>query len=96
MHQIEILLPADTKFVAWRTALAQELASRFGGVTAFIRAPAKGLFEQNGQQVEDDIVVFEIMADVLEREWRSALRVRLEDDFHQDEIVIRASAIERL
>ena len=96
MHQIEILLPADEKFAARRKALAHDLASRFGGLTAFSRAPAKGLFEQHGKQVKDDSVGFEIMTDKLEREWWSALRQRLEGEFDQDEIVIRASDIERL
>jgi hypothetical protein len=96
MHQIEILLPADTKFEDKRKALARELTCRFGGVTAFTRAPAKGLFEQGGRQVEDDIIVFEVMTDSLSREWWSALHERLEKDFDQDEIVIRASHIERL
>jgi hypothetical protein len=96
MHQIELLLPADAKFAAKRKALAQELAARFGGLTAFTRAPAKGRFEQGGRQVKDDIVVFEIMTDALEREWWSALRERLENDFEQNEIVVRTHQIERL
>jgi hypothetical protein len=94
--QVEILLPADAKFAGKRKALAQELSRRFGGLTAFTRAPAKGLFEQDGKQIEDDIVVFEIMTTNLKREWWSTLRARLEADFDQDEIVIRATTIERI
>ena len=96
MRQIEILLPAEENFSGKRNALAHELTHRFGGLTAFTRAPAKGLFEQGGKQIEDDIVVFEIMTADLEREWWSALRKRLQVDFQQDEIVIRATAIERI
>ena len=59
MHLIELLLPADATYAAKRRALADDLSKTFGGVTAFNRAPAKGLFEQGGTQVKDDIVVFE-------------------------------------
>jgi hypothetical protein len=96
MHLVEILLPANKAFVSKREKLAQELSCRFGGLTAFTRSPAKGLFKQGGKQVEDDIVVFEVMVQALDQEWWQSLRDRLERDFEQDEIVIRASAIERL
>ena len=96
MHLIEIFLPAQDAFATKRRALAQELADRFGGLTAFTRAPAKGLFENGGDHVEDDIVIFEIMSGALERNWWTALRARLERDFQQDEIVIRTTTIERL
>jgi hypothetical protein len=96
MHLVEIFLPADPKFAAKRRALSRELAGRFGGVTAFIRAPAKGLFAQDGEQVQDDIVVLEVMTGSLERDWWAALRVRLEDDFRQDAVLMRATTVERL
>jgi hypothetical protein len=38
----------------------------------------------------------EVMAATLDPEWWAAYRKRLERDFVQDEIVIRASAITRL
>jgi hypothetical protein len=96
MHLIEILLPADTAYANKRRALAHELSRRFGGMTAFNRSPADGLFEQGSEQVEDDIIVFEVMIADLDRIWWQALRARLEILFQQDEIVIRATAIERL
>ena len=96
MHLVEILLPADRRFSAERSALSRELAERFGGVTAFNRAPAKGLFAQDGEQVRDDIVVIEVMTDGLDRTWWAALRTRLESEFRQREILMRASLVERL
>ena len=101
MHLIEILLPVhdnqgrafpEAKFAAIR----QALTSRFGGATAFTRAPAQGTFEDKGKVQHDDIVIFEVMADALERDWWAAYRSKLEDEFAQDEIVIRASEITRL
>jgi hypothetical protein len=44
----------------------------------------------------DDIVIFEVMTDDLERAWWSSCRARLEAKFAQDEVLIRAASIERL
>ena len=72
------------------------LAERFGGVTAFTRSPARGRWT-NGQQVEtDDVVIYEVMVANLDRRWWAALRTRLEKQLKQEEILIRAHAIERL
>jgi hypothetical protein len=101
MHLVEILLPlADNegnpfppgKFAAVR----EELARRFGGVTAFSRAPAEGVFEAQGTTVHDDIIVIEVMTGSLDRAFWQAYRTQLETSFEQDEIVIRASDVERL
>jgi hypothetical protein len=46
-----------------------ELAARFGGVTAFRRAPGEGVWAEGGEVSRDLVVVFEVMADALEREW---------------------------
>jgi hypothetical protein len=101
MHLVEILLPlADnhgdpfpfSKFAAVR----EELARRFGGVTAFSRAPAEGVFQAQGTTMRDDIIVIEVMIDSLDRTFWQAYRTQLEASFEQDEIVIRASDVERL
>jgi hypothetical protein len=96
MFLVELLLPADAQFSDARRKLAEDLSQRFGGMTAFNRAPAKGLFEQGEKRVEDDIIVFEVMVDEIERVWWKALRTKLENEMQQDEIVIRASHTERL
>jgi hypothetical protein len=73
------------------------LIDRYGGLTAFTRAPAHGLWEERDGTVDhDDIVVVEVMADYLDRTWWSALKKRLEDELHQEAIVIRASTVELL
>ena len=74
-----------------------ELLERFGGLTAHQRAPAKGLWKTDeGEVARDDVAVFEIMADDLDRPWWDAYRRELERRFRQDTIVIRALAHERL
>jgi hypothetical protein len=74
----------------------RELTERFGGLTAFTRAPAEGLWRDEGRTERDDIVVLEVMADELDRSWWSGYRADLEARFMQDEIVIRAQSFERL
>jgi hypothetical protein len=101
VHLVEILLPvADNeghRFDAAKYAkVRQVLSRRFGGITTFTRAPAHGTSEARGEIVHDDIVVFEVMTDTLDRPWWESCRRQLEQSFSQDEIVIRAVAITRL
>ena len=102
MHVVEIFLPLNGKdkrrFGPDRYArVREELVERFGGLTAFTRAPAEGLWEaEEGQRARDEIVIFEVMAEALDRGWWSGYRHELELRFEQDEIVIRAHAAERL
>jgi hypothetical protein len=102
MYVVEILLPvADNdggRFPAelW-SELRQELVDRFGGLTAFTRSPAEGLWDEGeGPPSRDEIVIFEVMADSLDRRWWQAFRRRLERNFRQEEIVVRAQEAERL
>jgi hypothetical protein len=66
-----------------------ELASRFEGVTAYLQAPAEGLWRQGSKSSRDDIVIFEVMTDEIDlADWRSR-RTELERRFRQDKIVVR-------
>ena len=101
MHLIEILLPlADNEgqpFAAdLHSRVRDELVERFGGVTAFTRSPAEGLWVEDGDRSRDNIVIFEVMADRLDRGWWRRYRAELESRFRQDEIVVRAREVERL
>jgi hypothetical protein len=62
----------------------EELKRKFGGVTVYARSPAKAVTSS------DDIVIFEVMTDDLERAWWSSCRARLEAKFAQDEALRRA------
>ena len=78
-------------------AVRDELTARFGGATAFVRAPAAGAWEDPGGEVQrDEVVLVEVMTDRLDRAWWAAYRATLETRFDQDEVLIRASAVERL
>jgi hypothetical protein len=74
-----------------------ELTERFGGVTAFMRSPAVGLWEdESGATRRDDLVTFEVMAETLDRDWWRDYREQLRQRFRQQEIVMRASEFELL
>lgn len=75
-------------------ATRAELTERFGGLTAHMRAPARGLWKTGDGDVDrDDIVILEVMVDALDREWWRGYRAALEARFRQDVIVIRASPL---
>jgi hypothetical protein len=61
-----------------------------------MRAPATGLWNDNGDQVRDDVVIFEVMVDRLEREYWRLYRLELQQMFRQDLIVMRAHKIDVL
>ena len=74
-----------------------ELLERFGGVTAYQRAPAQGLWKsEDGDVARDEVVIFEVMVDDVDREWWRQYRATLEARFRQDVIVIRAIPHETL
>jgi hypothetical protein len=73
-----------------------ELIERFGGVTAFVRAPAVGLWKETGEVNRDEMVMFEVLTDDLDKRWWSEYREQLESKFRQDEVLIWASSITKL
>ena len=98
MHLIQILLPLyDKEGVPFGPGhyrrVRDELSDRYGGLTAFSRAPAEGVWDDDGERHRDDIVVYEVMAQELDADWWREYRTRLEAEFRQDSIVIRAQAI---
>jgi hypothetical protein len=96
-YLIQILLPLydneGHEFEAQEyIQLRSELADRFGGVTAYTRAPARGVWKDDatGETQRDDIVIFEVMTDTLDRDWWTAFRHHLEERFRQDSLIVRA------
>ena len=71
------------------TRVKEDLAADFEGVTAYLQAPAEGLWREGGQTDNDDIVIFEVMAEEIDLEdWRRR-RTELERRFRQDKVIIR-------
>ncbi len=102
MHLVQILLPLyDNEGEAIPQLqfrrVSSELADRFGGVTAFTRAPAEGLWKDAGEKTShDEIVVVEVMVPDLDRAWWAEYRKELERRFRQEVVVLRAQEIEQL
>jgi hypothetical protein len=98
MHLVQLLLPLyDNAGNAFPEGLYEhmrrELTDRFGGLTAFTRAPAQGLWKNEGGTMRDEIVVVEVMTSDLDREWWGGYRISLETLFQQEHIIIRAQPI---
>lgn len=102
MHLVQLLIPLQDEQGrpfprAHYDNLARRLTDQFGGVTAYTRAPATGLWEdESGERVRDQVIVYEVMVADLDRVWWAALRQQLEAQFAQDEVVIRALGMERV
>ncbi len=99
MNLTEILLPVfdnegqpfgDGKFAMVRKVLVD----RFGGMTAFARTPAQGISTDRGTTVHDELIVFEVMSEELDKTWWRSFRHDLEAEFRQDKIVIRTFTID--
>ena len=93
-HLVQILLPVfdpdGHALTAEQFAIVRnELVDRFGGATAFTRAPAEGVWDSGERTVTDDIIVVEVMTDTLDKVWWSHYRRTLERRFRQQLIVIR-------
>ncbi len=102
MHLIKILLPLrdneQQKFPAhYFEKVRDDLTERFGGVTAFSRSPAIGLWKETDEDIRrDDVVIFEVIAEQLEEEWWTEYRRGLQNQFRQDELLIWATNITKL
>lgn len=102
MYLIQLFLPLrDNDGVAFPPAMfgavRTGLADAFGGVTAYQRAPATGLWEGGGEGMQrDDLVLFEVMANTLDRPWWKSYAAALADRFRQEEVLVRALPCEWL
>ena len=93
MHLVQILLPVVGEREAFDEVM-HELTERFGGVTAYTRAPAAGVWKNSPDSTErDDIVVVEVMVPELDKAWWARYRRALEKRLAQKELVVRAHAI---
>jgi hypothetical protein len=96
MHLVQLLLP----IVAERDVFDEvmhELTERYGGVTAYTRAPAAGRWKNPSASTErDDIVVIEVMVEELDKPWWARYRKKLEKRLRQKQLVVRAHQIEAL
>lgn len=102
MHLIQLLLPLyDNEGRAFSGSMfdrvREELAEAHGGVTAYRRSPAEGVWkEDEGSVMHDDVVIYEVMVAELDRAQWKLYGEELARRFRQEEMMIRAIAVERL
>lgn len=101
-HLVQILLPIHLRDKTPVPAdmfarVRAELTERFGGVTAYSRSPATGLWKTPEDEIErDQVIMIEVVVEVFDRDWWAAYREQLESRFGQEEVHARALAMERL
>ena len=101
MYLVQILLPlADNEGRPFPQTtfdrVRDELTEQFGGLTAYVRSPAAGLWKEREETVRDDVVIHEVMAESLDRAWWRGYREELRARFRQEALVVRASQVELL
>jgi hypothetical protein len=102
MYLIQLLLPLhDNKRRAFPNeyfrAVRETLAERFGGVTAFLRSPAVGLWKDGDTDVsQDEVVMYEVISAELDTSWWETYRKELQERFCQEELLIWATNVTRL
>lgn len=102
MYLIQIFLPLynNAKEPLPKTLFGQtrdELMNRFGGLTAYTRSPASGLWQENQQHTtHDDLVTYEVMVNTLDEQWWHDYRTTLEDRFQQESLIVRAQEVKLL
>ena len=99
MYKIQLLLPLYNKEGHLFSAqlyqeIKTELSQTFGGLTAYTRAPAEGLWkEEDDKIVRDGIYIYEVMASQLDKHYWAKYKLKMQKVFQQDEIIIRGSSI---
>jgi len=101
MYLVQLLLPlynnSGMRFEKEiYSEVRNELMDRFGGITAYTRAPVHGLWHDSEQVVRDDLIIYEIMVKELNKKWWCEYRNTLENRFQQDTLVMRAHKIQFL
>lgn len=102
MYLIQILLPLydnDARPIPHNEfeQVRDELAERFGGITTYVHSPAEGLWKESATStVHDDIVIYEVMAGELDREWWRDYRLGLAGRFHQEVLIVRVNEVHML
>jgi hypothetical protein len=102
-HLVQILLPTQTRerspVPAEQFARVRlELTEQFGGVTAYSRSPATGLWKREDDDAieRDQVIMVEVVVEVFDREWWARYREQLETRFGQDEVHARVIAMEQI
>jgi hypothetical protein len=99
MYLVQLLLPASSRGNAAAdehvARTRAELVEAFGGLTAYQRAPARGVWRSpEGDVEQDDMVMVEVVTPVFDRDWWRRYTDQLRRRFGQQAIHARAMAVE--
>lgn len=95
MHMIQLLLPLYTRDQPMTPAdvlhamVKAELTRYFGRCEAHTRSPAGGRWLEEGLGRRDEIVIYEVMARLLDARWWNWYQEVLETRFRQQQVIIR-------
>ena len=75
-----------------------ELTEKFGGVTAYSRSPATGLWKRDEDDAieRDQVIMVEVVTGAFDRKWWKNYREQLEVRFGQEEVHARALEVETI
>jgi hypothetical protein len=74
-----------------------EIVERFGGLTAYLRSPAAGVWTSpEGRLEEDSVVMIEVLARSFDTGWWRGYVKVLEERFDQESIHVRATEVQVL
>jgi hypothetical protein len=98
MRLVQIFLPlydnVGKRFPASLYARERErLVDCFGGMTAHMQTPVKGLWKTGLRTSRDELVIFEVMVPKVDRKWWSQYRNQLEKRFKQKELLVRSQEV---
>jgi hypothetical protein len=95
---VQLLLPAAAPADDERVARTRaELTEAFGGLTAYVRTPAHGVWTApDGTREHDEMVMVEVVAAEFDRDWWRGYATTLADRFEQTVIHVRAMDVDLL
>jgi hypothetical protein len=102
MHLVEIFLPlfdsiGDRFMRVDYQVIENELTERYGGITAYPRTPASGLWKDSEDETQNDqLVVYEVLLKEVDTVWWHEYRRKLELVFRQEKILVRVHEVEIL
>src|ERR1700748_3782319 len=102
MHLVQILLPVydndgEPLLHATFDSIREELAARFGGLTAFTQLPAEGIWIPHQRHPQrDEIIMIEVMTPDLDVAWWTQYRKNLEQTLKQESVIIRSLPMQAL
>ena len=102
MKLVQLLLPArdsEGKLLpsTVSTDTRAELIAKFGGLTAYLRTPASGVWaDEEGRVERDEVVMVEVVVGTFDRAWWNAYARRIADRFDQKQMHIRVIPVELL